>query len=52
MIATANGFVYSKETKEFIAEIYEGDEIFTSQGVFYGTKEEAIEFRLIFNKQE
>ena len=51
MIATANGFLYNKETKEIIAEIYEGDEIFTSQGIFYGTKEQAIKFRLIFKEE-
>ena len=51
MKAIDDGFVYDLETKEIITEFQKGNEIYTSQGIFYGTKDEAIEFGLIFNEQ-
>ena len=48
MRATNDGFVYDLELKQVITEFKQGQEIYTSQGIFYGTKEEAIEFGLIF----
>jgi hypothetical protein len=51
MIAKANGFVYNIESKHFIAEFEAGNDIYTLRGVFYGSKQEAIEFGIIFNTE-
>ena len=51
MKATSNGFIYNKESKEVLTEVFAGDgmAIPNTHDVFYGTKEQAIEFGLIFN---
>ena len=51
MKATSNGFIYKIENKEVLTEVFEGDgmAIPNTHDVFYGTKEQAIEFGLIFN---
>jgi hypothetical protein len=48
MTATSDGFVYNKKTKVVITDFQKGDEIFTNENIFYGSKEEALEFGLIF----
>ena len=50
MIATDNGFVYNDD-KIVITDFQKGDEIFTNENIFYGSKEEALEFGLIFKEQ-
>jgi hypothetical protein len=51
MTATSNGFVYNKETKVVITDFQKGNHIFTTEKIFYGSKEEALEFGLIFKEQ-
>ena len=51
MRATQNGFIYD-ENKQVIAEFNIGNEVNTSLFIFYGTKEQAIEFGLTFNEQK
>lgn len=48
-----NGFLYKKENKEVITEIFIGNNIAVPEivGIFYGTKTDAIEFGLIFNEE-
>ena len=48
MIATDNGFVYNIETKTIIAEIFIGNrvEIPTTSAIFYGTKQQALDYGL------
>jgi hypothetical protein len=48
MTATSNGFVYNKETKIVITDFQKGNHIFTTENIFYGSEEEALEFGLIF----
>jgi hypothetical protein len=50
MRVSQNGFIYN-EQKEVIAEFNIGNEVFTNENIFYGTKEQAIEFGLIFKEQ-
>ena len=54
MIVTQNGFLYKKNTKEIITEIFIGNNIAVPDiiEIFYGSKEEAIEFGLIFNEEQ
>jgi hypothetical protein len=52
MKATENGFIY-KANKEVVTEIFTGDGFALPEGVFifYGTKDEALDFGLIFIEQ-
>ncbi len=49
MIALNDGFVYNDD-KIVITDFQEGNDIFTTKNIFYGTKSEAIDFGLIFNE--
>jgi hypothetical protein len=51
MTATSNGFVYNKETKIVITDFQKGNHIFTTEKIFFGTKEQAIAFGLKFKEQ-
>lgn len=51
MKAKENGFVYDLESKQFIIDIQKDNEIYTSQGIFYGSKKQAIDFGIIFNTE-
>ena len=50
MKATSNGFIYNKESKEVLTEVFEGDgmAIPITHNIFYGTKSEAVVFGLVF----
>jgi hypothetical protein len=50
MRATANGFVYDSNSKIVIAEFYEGNEVHTLLSIFYGTKQQALDYGLIFSE--
>ena len=52
MIVNENGFLYHKETKIVVAGFLKNDDIYKALSFefFYGTKQEAIEFGLIFNE--
>ena len=50
MKATSNGFIYNKESKEVLTEVFTGDGMALpiTHDVFYGTKSEAVVFGLVF----
>jgi hypothetical protein len=51
MKATNDGFVYN-EQKEVVAEIFKGDGVAipVTHAIFYGTKQEALDYGLIFQE--
>jgi hypothetical protein len=50
MRATDNGFVYDSNSKIVIAEFYEGNEVHTLLSIFYGNKQQALDYGLIFQE--
>jgi hypothetical protein len=53
MIQEKSGFVYDFETKELIVSFEVGNDVYKCNAcsIFYGNKEQAIEFGIIFNEQ-
>ena len=51
--AEQNGFIYSKITKEIVVKFNKGNNLYIPEfnDIFYGTKEEAIDFGLIFKNE-
>jgi hypothetical protein len=49
ILATGDGFFYNSENI-VITEFQKGNEIFTNENIFYGTKEQALDFGLIFKE--
>ena len=48
--AEQNGFIYSKTIKEVVVRFSKGNNLYipNTNDIFYGTKDEAIKFGLIF----